>query len=120
MKAAYWTQFGAMAMPLGVVLIALSPNLRTVAVGLIIAGFISFIAGWGYTIRDERRNDAKEKEEKKQRQVDGEHRQEEHIRYLATLRIIAKRLGANSVITRRQIEREVEHFREGREVRDDI
>ena len=105
MKAAYWTQFGAMAIPLGVALIALSPNLRTVAVGLIIIGFISFITGWGYTIRDERRNDAKEEEAKQRRQSDEKQRQREHRENLIMLVELANRRGMSTPRLIRLIER---------------
>ena len=61
MKAAYWTAIGAMAIPLGVSILAiaisfggdLSPFWAWVALVAIIAGFASFIAGWVYTIREE-------------------------------------------------------------------
>ena len=84
MRAAYWTAFGAMAMPLGVSILALAllfkPNsfflvLVWLAIAFIVAGLTSFIAGWGYTIRDEHRKDVKEEEAKKQRQSDEKRRQ---------------------------------------------
>ncbi len=112
MRATYWTGIGVLLIPIGVVLIVEFPNLHQLAFWLIIGGFVSFVAGWGYVIRDERLNRAKEEEAKQQRQLDEKRKQEEHVRYLAMLSIITKRLGANSVTTRRQIEREVERFRE--------
>ena len=69
MRAAYWTAFGAMAIPLGVAIFAIAISLGVsdfsslwmwLALVCITAGFASFIAGWVYTIVEERQ---KRKEE---------------------------------------------------------
>lgn len=53
MRAAYWTQFGAMLIPVGVAVLLGKPNMDTLAFWLMVAGFVSFIAGWMYTIKYE-------------------------------------------------------------------
>ncbi len=62
MKAAYWTAFGAMAMPLGVSILALAmfsgfSDLSSfwvwLAMCFMVVGLLSFVAGWAYTIREE-------------------------------------------------------------------
>ena len=64
MRAAYWTAFGAMAIPLGVAIFAIAVSLGVsdfsslwmwLALVFIIVGFASFVAGWAYTIREERK-----------------------------------------------------------------
>jgi len=114
MRASYWTASGAMAMPLGVSILALAllfkPNsfflvLVWLAIAFIVAGLASFIAGWGYTIRDEHRKDVKEEEAKKQRQSDEKRRQREHRENLIMLAELANRRGMSTPRLIRLIER---------------
>ena len=74
MKAAYWTAFGTMLIPIGVALLLGKPELGELALWMIAAGFASFVAGWYYTIKEERRQDKIEKG----RQKEYERRQEEY------------------------------------------
>lgn len=98
MKAAYWTAFGAMAIPLGVAILALVIYLNNdfysfgvwIAIAFIVVGFASFIVGWGYTIREEHRNIAKDKEEREQRQIEIKERRKEHRLYLIALSYISQ------------------------------
>jgi len=98
MKASYWTAFGAMALPLGVAILALVIYLNNgfysfgmwIAIAFIVAGFASFIAGWGYTIREEHRNIVKDKEEREQRQIEIKERRREHRLYLIALSYISQ------------------------------
>ncbi len=53
MKAAYWTAIGAMALPLGIVILIQWPNLDLLATCIMVVGLVSFVAGWAYTIREE-------------------------------------------------------------------
>ncbi|MFC1903162.1 hypothetical protein ACFLX4_03755 [Chloroflexota bacterium] len=53
MKAAYWTAIGTMALPLGIIMLIQWPNLGLLATCIIVVGFVSFVAGWAYTIREE-------------------------------------------------------------------
>ena len=55
MKAAFWTAIGAMFVPIGVLLVVEVPSWSLLAFWLIVAGLVSFVAGWIYTIVDERR-----------------------------------------------------------------
>ena len=114
MRAPYWTAFGAMAMPLGVSILALAllfkPNsfflvLVWLAIAFIIAGFASFIAGWIYTIKEERRNEAKEQEATKDRQLDRRQRQREHRENLVMLIELASRRGMSTPRLVRLVER---------------
>jgi hypothetical protein len=92
MKAQYWTALGAMALPLGVSLVALSIVLTDRKSGLIIAGFGSMIlgfifslVGWKYTIKEDQRRDSKDTEEKQQRVIDDTKNQQEHDEIIALL-----------------------------------
>lgn len=81
MKAAYWTAFGTMLIPIGIVLLLGKPELSQLAFWLIVAGFASFVAGWYYTVKEERRQDAIEKRrqaEEERRQREDKRRQAEH------------------------------------------
>lgn len=92
MKANYWTQFGAMAIPLGVSLIALAtvfsdwerPLVITGIVSIII-GFVSFIAGWIYTIQEERSNFERAEDERKKHKDDELRNKQEHDEIMAML-----------------------------------
>lgn len=91
-KAAYWTAFGAMALPLGVSLIALATVfselenwLIKAGFVLIILGFIFFIAGWVYTIREERINREKEQRDEIKNKEDRLQRKREHVEMLALI-----------------------------------
>ena len=53
MKAAYWTAFGAMAIPVGLIILIQWPNLGLLATCFMVVGLLSFVAGWAYTIREE-------------------------------------------------------------------
>ena len=53
MKAAYWTAVGAMAIPIGVVILIQWPNLDLLAISIMVVGLVSFVAGLAYTIREE-------------------------------------------------------------------
>ena len=72
MKAAYWTAIGAMLIPVGIIILIEKPDWSNMGTGIMIVGFISFIVGWCYTIREEHRNAEKDKEEKKQRVIEDE------------------------------------------------
>lgn len=92
MRASYWTAFGAMAFPLGVSLIALATVFDVwqdflIVVGLVsvVIGFFCFVAGWVYTVREERKADEKEKEEREQRKRDDLRNQQEHDEIMAML-----------------------------------
>lgn len=118
--AAFFVAFASVAIPLGVVVL-IETSWETVALWLIWVGIVSFAIGLGFTIRDEaeKRREATQQHKNKAkddrwREEQDEKRDVEHVEYLATLRIIAKRLGAKSVITKRQVEREAEYFREER------
>ena len=74
MKAAYWTAFGTMLIPIGVALLLGKSELGELAFWMIVAGFASFVAGWYYTIKEERRQDELEK----RRQEEYKRRQEEY------------------------------------------
>ena len=56
MRASYWTVIGAMLVPLGVVLVIEAPDFSSLAVLLTIVGVVSIVAGWVYTVRDERQS----------------------------------------------------------------
>ena len=119
--AAFFIAFASVAIPLGVVILIERSGWETTALWLIWAGIVSFAIGLGFTFREEaekRRNAEQQRQDRERddrwREGQDEKRDVEHVEYLATLRIIAKRLGANSVITKRQVEREGEHFREER------
>jgi hypothetical protein len=105
MKAAYWTAIGTMLIPIGVLLAVEVPTLQELAFWLIIAGLVSFIAGWGYTIREEHRNAAKEKKAEQLRQIEDKEREKEHQEYLLILSEIAKGLGVSSVRMNRKLRR---------------
>jgi hypothetical protein len=67
-KAQYWTALAAMALPLGVSLIALSvvfPDLKTWLMYsgfvLMVFGFILSIVGWTYTIKEEQQKRIEER-----------------------------------------------------------
>ena len=61
MRAVFWTAIGSLLIPLGVVLAIELPSARAAGFWLIVAGSISMVAGWVYTIRQERR-DSRESE----------------------------------------------------------
>jgi len=77
MKAQYWTAIGAMLIPVGAVVLIDEPDWVKLGLSLMIVGFISFIVGWGYTIREEQRNTAKEKTANEQRIKDDKWRDEQ-------------------------------------------
>jgi len=98
MKAAYWTAFGAMLIPVGVAVLLGEPQRGDVAFWLIVAGFASFIAGWVYTIREEQR----QKRDELRRQRGEKERQEKHEvdmrvgkTYVLILTHIAEALGVD-------------------------
>ena len=64
--ATYLTAIGAMLVPLGVLLAVEVPNWKWLAFLLIVVGLISFIAGWVYTIREERKKDREDKLRRKE------------------------------------------------------
>jgi len=104
MKAAYWTQFGAMALPLGVALIVIWPDSVLVAGVLMVVGLFSFIAGWAYTIQEEHLNVKKAKEETQQRRLDEKRRQREHRENLVILFELGTRHRLSTVRLKRIIE----------------
>jgi len=80
-KASYWTAIGTMLIPLGVVFLAANIGTDDFAFVLIVGGFASFVAGWYYTIKEERRQDEIEKRrqaEEERRQREDKRRQMEH------------------------------------------
>lgn len=125
MRASYWTQIGAMALPLGVSLIALATafsnwreGLVTAGFVLIVIGFFSFIAGWVYMVRDEKRATKKEEEEQARRKNEDLQNKQEHDEIIAML---------TSTLTRRKMSsprilRFIEKLREieGKEDSDDM
>ena len=108
MKAAYWTAIGTMLIPLGIVILLEKPNMDMFAFWLIVAGFASFVAGWGYTIREERRNTIKEKEERKFRLAEEKRRRRESGAYLLMLSEIASKQGVNMGKTARTFKKWVD------------
>ncbi len=106
-----WTGLVALALPLGVIILIVSSTLGDndtaaawagLATALMVAGFVSFIAGWGYTIRRQRRRAAAwEKEDERQRQVYERRRQDEHIAYIKALRMIRWQLQEVDHLERR-------------------
>jgi hypothetical protein len=99
-----------MLIPVGVAVLLGVPTWDTLAFGMMVAGFISFVAGWAYTIRDERRDDDKEKEARKQTKVDEQRKKREHYENLIVFRAMAKQLGVSTVrldrLMRRWLEQE--------------
>ncbi len=100
MKAAYWTAFGAMAMPLGVSILALAmvsgfSDLSSfwvwLAMVFMVFGLLSFIAGWAYTIREERQNN----EEYKLRCKEGELRIKREKASLKAIILVAGEFGVD-------------------------
>jgi uncharacterized membrane protein YhaH (DUF805 family) len=77
MRASYWTGIGVMLIPIGVVIMVEFPNLNQLAFWLVIGGLISLVAGWAYTIKEERQ------------------RRREGISHLYVLASIAEKLGVN-------------------------
>ena len=124
-RAALWTALGVLCFSSAMIWVLetperWSPDIRWLPALFVTAIGLIFIAiGWNYIKKseDERRKE-KEKEDIWKKKQD-ERREVEHVEYLATLRIIAKRLGANSVVTKHQVEREAERFKEERKRRDD-
>ncbi len=76
MKASYWTAIGTMLIPIGVVVLIEYQNLKDLAVVLMIAGLLSFIAGWIYTIRYERQQNNDYKQRQKDREYDNKRKEE--------------------------------------------
>ena len=97
-KAAYYTAIGTMLILIGVLLVVEVPSWNQLAFWLIIAGLISFIAGWIYTIREERQKHADADREEKQRQ-------RESRAHLLVLSEIAKRQGVSMARVARRLER---------------
>ena len=64
--ATFWTAAGAMLIPLGVLLAVEVPNWDKLAFCLIVVGLVSFIAGWVYTIKEERKKDREDKLRRKE------------------------------------------------------
>jgi len=91
MKAAYWTAIGTMLIPLGVLLAIEKPEWSEWALGLIITGLASFIAGWVYTISDEKRR----QREEKRREEEYKLRIREGKTTILTLTSIAGALGVD-------------------------
>ena len=119
--ASFFVAFASIAVPLGVVILIERPIWASTALWLVWVGIVSFVIGLGFTIRDETEKRRMSEQQRNDRDNDDKWREEqdekrdtEHFEYLATLRIIAKRLGANSVVARRKVEREAEHFSEER------
>jgi hypothetical protein len=112
MKAQYWTALAAMALPLGVSLIALSvvfPDLKTwlmyFGFASMIVGFIFSIVGWVYTIKEDHRRDSKDEEERQQRIKDDLKNQQEHDEIIAILASSKLRTKMSSPRLIRLIER---------------
>jgi len=61
MNAAWWTAFGAMTIPIGVLLMVEKPERAGIATGLVMLGFVLLIAGLALTFWEER---AKRKSER--------------------------------------------------------
>ena len=100
MRANYWTQFGAMALPLGVSLIALAIVFSDwkdilIKAGLvsIAIGVFSFVTGWAYTIRDERQNQEDRKQEQKRRKEQEKKREKSHFLDRLIQEEILRKLG---------------------------
>ncbi|OGN97858.1 MAG: hypothetical protein A2Z77_02260 [Chloroflexi bacterium RBG_13_51_36] len=62
----FWTAIGAMLIPIGALILIEKPTWSDFAFVLVVAGFVSFIAGWVYTIKEERRHDEIEKQRQKE------------------------------------------------------
>ena len=84
MKAAYWTAVGAMAIPIGVVILIQWPNLDLLAISIMVVGLVSFVAGLAYTIREEH-----------QKQKEYELRIKREKKSLEALFFIADQLGVD-------------------------
>ncbi len=84
MKAAYWTAVGAMAIPIGVVILIQWPNLDLLAISIMVVGLVSFVAGLAYTIREEH-----------QKQKEYELRIKREKKSLKALFFIADQLGVD-------------------------
>lgn len=97
MRASYWTAIGTMLIPLGVVLLIEVPTASYWAFWIIVTGFISFIAGWSYTVNEER-------ESKKQRIKDEKRRNREHKENLIVLAELASKNRLSTIRLRRLIE----------------
>ena len=64
-KADYFTQLGALFVPIGVSLIAIAPSLQSFGVVLIVIGILSLLGGWSQVLREDakkKRDDAKQQE----------------------------------------------------------
>ena len=104
-KAAYYTAIGTMLIPIGVLLVVEVPSWNQLAFWLIIAGLISFIAGWIYTIREERQKHADADREEKRKRIEEKQRQRESRAHLLVLSEIAKRQGVSMTRVARRLER---------------
>lgn len=58
---AWWTAFGAMSIPVGVVLMIEKPEKAGIAIWIVILGFVFAIAGLALTIREERNKQKRER-----------------------------------------------------------
>ena len=78
MRAAYWTGIGVMLIPIGVILIVEFPQLSQIGFWLMVGGLVSLVAGWGYTIRDERQRQQDRRTEEIQRRRQDKKREQSH------------------------------------------
>ena len=117
LRASFWTQVGAMALPLGVSLIALATILneqkdRLIFAGLlsIIIGFVSFVLGWTYLVKEEREAVNRRTDEQTQRKNDEMRNQQEHDEIMAMLAgtLTGKRMSSPRILRFIEKLREIE------------
>jgi len=58
---AWWTAFGAMAIPIGVVIMIAKPEKAEIAFWIVVLGFVFAIAGLALTFREEREKQKRER-----------------------------------------------------------
>jgi membrane associated rhomboid family serine protease len=61
MNAAWWSAFGAMLIPVGVVLMIAKPETTGIAFWIVIGGFFSFIIGLALTVREDKEKRKRER-----------------------------------------------------------
>lgn len=120
MKAAYWTGIGVLLIPIGVLLAVVVPSLNQLAFWLVIGGIASLIAGWVYTIRDERDKKLEMERAEERRQKEYRQRDREHEEYLVVLGEIARRLGVSIPLLNLKLKRRAEKRRAKKELEDDL